>query len=140
MSRRRKCEWALADAAYTEGMRRFFLALIAALVFLPCILFARDAHEQDRIDFLLHTVETSRGIVFIRNGSEYDGQSAARHLRQKLNYVGERIKTAEQFVQYCASESSVTHRKYSVRLADGTTVDSATYFTDLLRDWHQQKH
>ncbi|MGI9115031.1 MAG: DUF5329 family protein [Chthoniobacterales bacterium] len=101
---------------------------------------ARDAREQQRIDFLLHTVETSKGIAFIRNGSEYDGHSAAQHLRQKLNYAGERIKTAEQFIQYCASESSITHRKYAVRLENGTTVDSATYFAGLLRDWDQQKH
>jgi Family of unknown function (DUF5329) len=84
-------------------------------------------------------VETAKGMVFIRNGSEYDAAAAAKHLRQKLAYAGERVKTAEQFIQYCASESSMTHRKYTVRLADGTTVDSAVYFTSLLRQWEQQK-
>ena len=114
--------------------------LVAIVLCVASIALARDAREQARIDFLLHTVETSAGVVFIRNGSEYDGHSAAQHLRRKLNYAGERIQTAEQFIQYCASESSMTHRKYSVRLADGTTVDSATYFAGLLREWDQQKH
>jgi hydrogenase maturation factor HypF (carbamoyltransferase family) len=115
------------------------LVLIVALL-LPPLLFARGAREQQRIDFLLHTVETSNRIVFIRNGSEYDGHAAAQHLRQKLSYVGEKIQTAEQFIQYCASESSITHRKYTVRLENGVTVDSATYFSGLLRDYDQQKH
>ena len=113
---------------------------VVAVLLVPSLLFAREAREQQRIDFLLKTAETSRRIVFIRNGSEYDGHAAAQHLRQKLNYAGERIKTAEQFIQYCASESSLTHRKYTVRLENGATVDSATYFTGLLRDYDQQKH
>ncbi len=85
-------------------------------------------------------METAKGIVFIRNGSEYDGPAAAKHLSMKLKYAGERTQTAEQFIQYCASESSMTHRKYTVRLENSTTVDSATYFAGLLREWDQQKH
>lgn len=100
---------------------------------------AREAREQQRIDFLLNSVETAKGIKFIRNRSEYDGIAAGKHLRDKLGYAGERVKTAEQFIQYCASESSMTHLKYTVRLADGKTVDSAVYFTGLLREWEQQK-
>ena len=119
------------------GRRIVFLIL---LVLIGGSIWARDAREQQRIDFLLHSVETSKGIVFIRNGSEYDGPAAAKHLRMKLKYAGERIQTAEQFVEYCASESSVTHRKYTVRLENGGMVDSATYFAGLLRAWDGQKH
>jgi hypothetical protein len=57
----------------------------------------------------------------------------------KLSYLSERVKTAEEFVKYCASESSMTHRKYMIRLADSTTIDSAAYFTRLLREFDQQK-
>jgi 3-mercaptopyruvate sulfurtransferase SseA len=115
-----------------------FLILIVLLAIFPGIVLAREAREQQRIDFLLHSVETAREIVFIRNGSEYDGTAAGKHLRDKLAYAGERVKTAEQFIQYCASESSMTHRKYTVRLADGRTVDSAVYFGGLLREWEQR--
>jgi Family of unknown function (DUF5329) len=128
------------DPAYTRLVRGFFVPIVVAALLLPSLLFARDAREQQRIDFLLHTVETSKGIVFIRNGSEYDGYAAAQHLRQKLNYAGERIQTAEQFIRFCASQSSMTHRKYTIRLENGATVDSATYFAGLLRDCDQQKH
>jgi hypothetical protein len=108
---------------------------VILLAMLPELMLARDAREQQRIDFLIHKVETSKGITFIRNGSEYDGAAAGKHLRMKLSYLGERVKTAEEFVKYCASESSITHRKYTIRLADGTTIDSAAYFAALLREF-----
>jgi Family of unknown function (DUF5329) len=119
--------------------KSFLICFLVLALFHPVLVTAREACEQQRIDFLLKSVETARGITFIRNGSEYDGAAAGKHLRQKLAYAGERVRTAEQFIQYCASESSMTHRKYTVRLADGTTVDSAVYFVSLLRQWEPQK-
>ncbi len=77
--------------------------------------------------------------MFLRNGSEYDGPAATKHLRRKLEYGGERLKTAEDFVKYCGSESSLTHRKYAVRAADGTKHDAAVYFAALLREFDQGK-
>ena len=114
----------------------FLLVLVALL---PCSLWARDAREQARIDFLIHGVETTAKVKFIRNGSDYDGAAAASHLRMKLGYAGERVKTAEDFVKYCASESSFTHQKYKIRAADGTTTDAATYFHAKLREF-DEKH
>jgi hypothetical protein len=116
----------------------FVISFILLALFDPGPARAREAREQQRIDFLLHSVETAKGMIFIRNGTEYDGSAAAKHLRDKLAYAGERVKTAEHFIQYCASESSMTHRKCTVRLADGRTVDSADYFAGLLREWDQQ--
>ncbi|MEP6808993.1 MAG: DUF5329 family protein [Chthoniobacterales bacterium] len=120
-------------------MKTFFLGLALLVTLWPGVATARDAQEQARIDFLLHTVETAKGVTFIRNGSEYDGPAAAKHLRRKLDYGGERLKTAEDFIKYCATESSFTHRKYQVRTGDGVTKDGADYFTGLLKSFHPQK-
>lgn len=114
------------------------VTLLLTLTLLPTIVFARDAREQARIDFLIQGVASAKGVTFIRNGSEHDGPAAAKHLRMKVDYAGERVKTAEQFVQYCASKSSITHQKYKVRLADGTTTDAAAYFTAKLQEFDQQ--
>ena len=118
---------------------RSILAALLALVLLPAVLLGREAREQARIDFLINNVETSGGLAFIRNGSEHDGPAAAKHLRLKLDYAGERVKTAEEFVKVCASESSVTHQKYKVRLHDGTTMDAAAYFAERLREFDSKK-
>jgi hypothetical protein len=118
-------------------VRRICLLLVVAL--LPSLMWARDAREQARIDFLIRGVETSSGVKFVRNGREYDGVAGANHLRTKLDYAGWRVKTAEDFVKYCASESSMTHQKYKIRLADGTTTDAATYFNAQLSEF-DKKH
>ncbi len=118
--------------------RNLTFAVLLALL-LPTLLFARDAREQARIDFLLQRIESARDVKFIRNGSEHDGPAAAAHLRIKLRAVGERIKTAEDFVKYCASESSITHQKYKVRLTNGSTIDAGAYFTNQLRDFEREK-
>ena len=106
---------------------------IVVLLILPPNVLARDAREQARIDFLLHRVESSIGITFIRNGTEHDARAAAAHLREKLGYAGGRVATAEDFIKYCASESSLTHQKYKIRLADKSVVDAADYFRAELR-------
>jgi hypothetical protein len=124
---------------YSSRMRLRFSHLLFLVLLAPAVVFAREAKEQARIDFLIHGVENSKGLKFIRNGSEHDGPAAANHLRTKLDYAGERVKTAEEFVKYCASESSMTHQKYKVRTADGKTIDAAAYFAEQLREFDRQK-
>ena len=130
----------LVGVGILPAMRRYLALIVVLFALAPLLLFARDAREQARIDFLLRSVETSSGVKFIRNGSEYDGATAAKHLRSKLSYAGDRLKTAEEFVKYCASESSFTHQKYKIRDADGTTTDSATYFATKLKEFDAGKH
>jgi hypothetical protein len=117
---------------------RLWLVLVLAAS-LPFSLWARDGREQARIDFLIHGVETATNVKFVRNGTEYDGAAGAKHLRLKLSYAGARVKTAEDFVKYCATESSFTHEKYKIRAADGTMMDSAAYFQAKLREY-DEKH
>jgi Family of unknown function (DUF5329) len=123
---------------YSRTLKTCLNAAVVLLGLLS-VVWARDALEQARIDFLIRSVETSKGIVFIRNGSEHDGVAAAKHLQMKLNYAGERVRTAEEFVKVCASESSLTHQKYKVRLADGTTMDAVDYFAARLREFDAGK-
>lgn len=102
--------------------------------------FARDAHEQARIDYLIDSLGQMKGAVFIRNGTEYDAKAAQDHLRAKLNYVGDRVKTAEQFIQYCATQSSISHRPYQIRMVDGKVVNTSDYFAEKLREFDSRAH
>ena len=96
---------------------------------------AQAAHlsEAQKIQALIHSVETLKGAVFIRNGSEYDAAKAAEHLRRKLDYAGSKIRTADQFIDKLATGSSMTGRPYQIRFADGRTVESAVFFREQLR-------
>jgi len=89
--------------------------------------------EQQKIQALIASVEHLKGAVFIRNGSEYDGAKAADHMRRKLKYAGDKVQTAEQFIDELASKSSMTGKPYTIRFADGRTVLSADYFHAELR-------
>jgi len=89
--------------------------------------------EAQKIQALIHSVETLKGAVFIRNGTEYDGAKAADHLRRKLDYAGDRIQTADQFIDKLATGSSMSGKPYKIRFNDGRTVDSADFFHAELR-------
>ncbi len=108
---------------------------LTMLLALPGISSGRDAREQKRIDFLIDGLAKLPGAVFIRNGTEYKATDAQSHLRQKLDYGGERVKTAEDFIKYCASQSSMSHRPYQIRLGDGRTVETAAFFTEQLKEF-----
>ena len=89
--------------------------------------------ERAKIQALISTVEKSDGLVFIRNGSAHGPASAASHLRLKWKNAGKRVRTAEDFIRYCATGSSMTGKPYQIRFADGRIVDSAVYFRAQLR-------
>jgi hypothetical protein len=92
---------------------------------------------QRRIEFLIQSFSSLPGAVFIRNGKEYDAQAARNHLQNKLNFAGEQVKTAEEFIKYCASESSMSHQPYKIRFTDGTVTDTASYFYAKLKEFDQ---
>jgi hypothetical protein len=108
---------------------------MAVLLAWPVLLSARDAHEQQRIDYLIESLGSLKGAVFIRNGTEYDAAKARSHLRAKLDYGGDRVKTAEDFIKYCASQSSMSRKPYQIRFSDGRTVDTAAYFAGKLKEF-----
>jgi hypothetical protein len=89
--------------------------------------------EQQKIEILLSSIGRLQGAVFIRNGSEYTAAQAVDHLRYKWNHAGDRVKTAEDFIVLCATKSSMSGLPYRIRLADGTTMDSAVFLEQQLK-------
>ena len=89
------------------------------------------ASEEQRIEALIAAVEAS-GLVFLRNGSEYDSADAARHLRRKRKAAGERVRTAEEFIDRVASRSSITGLPYGLKRADGTVVETGDWLSERL--------
>jgi len=69
------------------------------------------------------------GAVFIRNGSEHTAQEAAAHVRMKWEKQTDKVKTAEDFIVLCASQSSMSGSRYEIRLKDGRKI----FADDLLK-------
>jgi len=82
--------------------------------------------ENEKIEALLAAVRDSH-LTFTRNGTQYPSDQAAEHLRQKWDYAGKRIKTARQFIDRLASQSSVSNQPYTLTLANGAAIPT--------RDW-----
>ena len=90
--------------------------------------------EDARIEYLLTVVASLQDAQFIRNGTAYDSTAAVKHMRAKLHIAGSRVKTAEDFIRYCASESAVSGQPYQIRFADGRVVLSADFLRQKLAE------
>ena len=111
--------------------------LAVALLSLAALARAGDPSpiEHSRIEYLLAVVASLHDAQFIRNGKAYDNQAAANHLRTKLRAAGPRVKTAEDFIRYCASESSISGKPYEIRFADGRVSLSADFLRQKLLEF-----
>lgn len=88
--------------------------------------------EQQKIDYLIAVVADLHDAAFIRNGTAYDASQAAAHMRLKLRFAGSRVKTADDFIRCCATGSSVSGVNYTIRFANGPTVDAASWLRSKL--------
>jgi len=120
-------------------MKTISAVLVVLLLLAAVCVRAGNFSEAARIEYLIASVETLNGAKFIRNGSEHDARAAASHLRLKLRAAGNKVKTAEDFIKYCASGSSMTGEPYLIRLADGTTVRAEVFFRNKLKTFTGDK-
>jgi hypothetical protein len=111
--------------------RRVLAALAALLLVTLAVPGARAAtpagDEEQRIDYLIRSIETLAGAQFIRNGTAYDATAAAAHLRLKRQKAGSHVVTAADFIRDCASRSSVSGEPYRIRYADGHEVTAESF-------------
>ena len=124
-----------------RGARYSSMRSIIALLFIG----ANLAHASDlaplenrKIEFLIDAIETLGDAKFVRNGTEYDAKTAAHHLRLKLKNAGSRVKSADDFIKYCASVSSMTGIPYQIRYSDGRVVTSEAFLRQKLSEYPTQ--
>jgi hypothetical protein len=114
-------------------MKAFLVLVFSFLLLAGGSAFAgRSDEEQKKIDYLITSIEALDGATFIRNGSEHSAVKAADHLRLKLRNAGDRVQTAEQFIDELGTKSSMSGEKYRIRFKDGRVVDSAQVFREKL--------
>lgn len=100
-------------------MKTTLLSLIISLMLvLPQHSFAGDVSESEKIEMLLEKISQANA-TFIRNGKKHSVNEASDHIRKKLAYAGDRIKTARQFVDMLASRSYFSKKPYYIQFDDG---------------------
>lgn len=111
-------------------VRRWLAALAATLVFALSSAASAETSAQREIDHLLNFVATS-SCTFVRNGTEYPPDKARDHLASKYQFAGSKITTAEDFIKYLATESSMSGELYHVKCGK-TDALSGVWLTDEL--------
>jgi Family of unknown function (DUF5329) len=92
------------------------------------------------INYLLDFVDRS-GCKFYRNGTWYDSHRAQSHLRAKYDYLVARgrIKSAEDFIDQAATQSSVSGEAYQIRCEAGPALPSNRWLRTALSDYRSSK-
>jgi hypothetical protein len=105
---------------------------ILRAVFLPALLLpapvrvcAAPAAPVDEIRHLLVFIEDS-GCTFVRNDREYSAAEAREHIARKYAHIRNRIRTAEDLIDYAATRSSLSGRPYRV-LCNSTEIHAADW-------------
>lgn len=89
--------------------------------------------ESQKVDLLISKIAELKGAVFIRNGTEHGAKEAAEHLQLKRGKAGKRFDTAEQFIECCASKSSLSGSDYLIRFSDGHTEKAGDFLRQQLK-------
>jgi len=91
-----------------------------------------DGSAKEEIDHLLNFVGAS-SCIFVRNGTEYPSDQAREHLAGKYRFVGGRITSAEDFIKYLATGSSMSGEPYHVKCGKTDALTGAWLADELAR-------
>lgn len=107
---------------------------ILLLILLPVSALGESSglDSEQEINHLLQFIEHS-DCTFIRNNESYSGVRAREHIKKKFNYLKKRKKevSAEQFIKYAASQSSVSKKPYMVNCGTRTLTSESWLIGEL---------
>jgi hypothetical protein len=93
----------------------------------------RPLTEKQKIQALIKHLEGLKDAQFVRNGTEYDAQTAAKFLRRKWEAHEATIKTARDFIDQVANVSSTSGKPYRIRLKGGQDMKLGDYLAEQLK-------
>lgn len=95
--------------------------------------------DMDReIAYLLSTVKNS-DCTFERNGKEYSGSGALEHIQKKLDYFQSKISSAEDFILYSASKSTMSGKAYWISCPSNERIKSQDWLLKQLKEYRKQE-
>ena len=110
-----------------------FVSFVQIAFIFPANAESLPAVERQRIEALLRHVAESKEVKFVRNGTIYGADTAARFLRLKWRANESEIKTARDFIDKVASMSGTSGQPYLIRFSDGSEMKSKDFLLAELR-------
>ncbi len=106
------------------------LLTIAGMLFTGTVI----ADTQQEINHLLEFVSNTT-CQYERNCSFYDGVRAEQHIKKKYEYFKDRIHSAEDFIKYSATKSTISGNQYKIHCADMAVQNSSDWLLDELKKY-----
>ena len=97
--------------------------------------FASDM--QSEIDHLLAFLENSE-CQFERNGKMHSGKDTVAHAKRKYNYFKDKIDSAEKFIEYSATKSTMSGKYYMVLCGDSPMVKTQDWLLQELKNYRNK--
>jgi hypothetical protein len=114
-------------------MKNLSAALVLLAVAFPA---GALAGTEEEISHLLRHIEKS-DCLFVRNGKEHGSREALEHIQRKYDHVRNRVETAEDFIEYAATKSSMTGKAYQV-LCGSEEIPTADWLHAELAGFRQE--
>jgi len=109
-------------AALTSASLGFFL------VFAPLSQGGQPTRLEETVEHLIAYVARS-DLTFVRNSQKHTGKEASEHMRKKYAHFKGKIRTPEDFIDLCASQSLLTRKPYLVVNEKGEAVSTKEWLT-----------
>ena len=95
-----------------------------------------QADTELEIKHLFEYIQNSN-CTFVRNGKEYNPPEALAHIQKKYGYAKRRITSAEDFIKYTVTKSSLSGQPYLV-ICNGREILSAEWFRAELKRFRKK--
>lgn len=117
--------------SYVKSLVAIIAALFASIVFADV-----NARTDSEIDYLIQFVGNS-SCKIERNGKHHDGGDAVAHIQKKYDYFKDDITTAEQFIEYSASKSTMSGKYYLVRCGGSQPLRTRDWLLNALERYRE---
>ena len=126
--------------SFARCTERLFPVLLGALLlFAPAAGQSTQAADTDKaIRHLMDYVARSN-LTFIRNASTYTSAEAAEHMNNKYLHFKEDIKTAEDFIELCATRSMLSGKPYFIIDKEGNRIRTSEWLKSELAAYRDQR-
>ena len=109
------------------------------ILFLLMFFSSAFASTQEEIIHLMAFIG-STDCQYERNGKIHTGIEAVKHIKSKSDYYSEKINTAEDFIQYAATKSTLTGRLYQVHCNGKPSISSHDWLMNELLKYRRSSN
>ena len=118
-------------------MKRIFI--IVSILFSSLVNAELSTEQKSEIEHLLNFVKSS-SCKINRNGKLHDGVNAVSHIQKKYDYFKDEIKTAEEFIKFSATKSTMSGNYYTVKCRDNRPLGTKEWLLEELRNYRANKN